>query len=566
MSRVLESRSIRGDSMASEDVQDEQITIQATPSELEPPKGLLNNRYLIEKEIGRGGIGVVYFARDKQLHSRPVVIKVLRRESLDNDWYKKKFYQEMEALARIDHPGVVGVLDSGEMPDDTPFLVMQFVEGATLRSVITAEGMPYEQVAHIARQIGRALSAAHSRGVCHRDLKPENIMLQTLSDGEELVKVIDFGIARIKDSQLASNRDTTAVAGTIVYMAPEQLSGKPSEASDVYAFGVIAYEMLTGRRPFNPDSPYRLLELQQAGIRIMPTDLRPGIPLEAQEAILKALSFDPGDRHARARDFGEDLALALIECKTIPGAPTQNAPSSQPTLRLPVEVTSTLPRKQKGRIYVAIVSLVVILALAVIAYIRLNREPAITTGGFSDDFDLFNASRWNMPPSGWSQSDGRLHIENAPIVVFPKDVNYRDFVIRFHLKLTNAGGAAWAARVKDSGDYYLFYLSGPEGLFPGRFNSYIVRKNKFDPGNHFDSVPALVNLSAGAEYDVEITSVNNVIESRITSAETGKDMKLGFFKDPNNVLPYGSIGFRTVGPEQFSIDELYVLPPAAQVK
>lgn len=551
--------------MASENVQDEQTTIPATPSEAEPPKELLNNRYLIEKEIGRGGIGVVYFARDKQLHSRPVVIKVLLRESLDNEWYKKKFYQEMEALARIDHPGVVGVFDCGEMPDGAPFLVMQFVEGATLRSAIKAEGMPYEQVAHIARQIGRALSEAHSRGVCHRDLKPENIMLQTLSDGEELVKIIDFGIARIKDSQVASNKDTTAVAGTIAYMAPEQLSGKPSEASDIYAFGVIAYEMLTGRRPFNPDSPYSLLEMQRAGIRVLPADLRPGIPLEAQDAILKAISFDPVDRHARARNFGEDLASALIECRSISDAPTQKAPSSQPTLRPPVEVTSTVPRRTKAWLYVAIVALAVMIAFAVKAFTSLNGEPAITTMQFSDDFDLFNASRWNMPSAGWSvQSDGRLHIENSPTVGFPKDDNYRDFVMTFHLKLTNAGGAAWAARVKDSGNYYLFYLSGPEGLFPGRFNSYIVRNNKFDPGNYFDSVAALVNLSPGAEYDVEVTAVNNVIESRIIPAETGKEMKLLSFKDPNNVLPYGSIGFRTVGPERFSIDELYVLPPDAQ--
>jgi serine/threonine protein kinase len=494
-----------------------------------------------------------------------VVIKVLLRESLDNEWYKKKFYQEMEALARIDHPGVVGVFDSGEMPDGAPFLVMQFVEGATLRSVIKAEGMPYEQVAHIARQIGRALSEAHIRGVCHRDLKPENIMLQTLSDGEELVKIIDFGIARIKDSQVATNKDTTAVAGTIAYMAPEQLSGKPSEASDIYAFGVIAYEMLTGRRPFNPDSPYSLLEMQRAGIRVLPADLRPGIPLEAQAAILKAISFDPGDRHPRARNFGEDLALALIEYRSIPDAPTQIAPSSQPTLRPPVEVTSTLPRRKKAWLFVAIVALAVMIAIAVMTYRSFTAEPAITTMAFGDDFDLFNASRWNMPSSGWSvQSDGRLHIEDAPTVGFPKDANYRDFVMRFHLKLTSAGGAAWAARVKDSGNYYLFYLSGPEGLFPGRFNSYIVRNNKFDPGNYFDSVAALVNLSPGAQYDVEITASNNIIESKIIPADTGEDIKLGVFKDPNDVFPYGSIGFRTVGPEQFSIDELYVTPPVVQ--
>ena len=119
---------------------------------------LIGNRYLIEKELGRGGIGVVYLGRDQQLLSRPVVIKVLLEQSAKDQWFKKKFKQEMEALARINHPGVIGVLDAGQMPDGKPYLVMQFVEGIVLRLAMTPEGMSFQRVADIIRQIGQALT------------------------------------------------------------------------------------------------------------------------------------------------------------------------------------------------------------------------------------------------------------------------------------------------------------------------------------------------------------------------------------------------------------------------
>ena len=275
---------------------------------------ILKERYLLEGELARGGIGVVYMARDKEFYSRRVVIKVLReemRESDQNLWVHKKFRQEMEALALIDHPGVVGALDAGEMPDGRPFLVMQFVEGKNLRSQMPVQGMDLARVANIVRQLGQALSAAHDKGIFHRDLKPENIMIQTLSGGEEHAKLIDFGIATVKDSQVAANSDTTRVAGTFAYMAPEQLRGHPLAASDIYALGVIAYEMVTGHLPFIAASIVELYEMQQRGVNVKPREHRYSLSDAAQEIILKALSFDANDRYARARDFGKALASAL---------------------------------------------------------------------------------------------------------------------------------------------------------------------------------------------------------------------------------------------------------------
>src|ERR1700730_9799250 len=145
---------------------------------------VLKNRYLIEKELGRGGIGAVYLARDKQLVSRPVVVKVLLVDSVENDGIVNKFRHEIDALSRVDHPNIVGIFDTGEMEDGKPYIVMQYVEGMTLRSAIQSSGMEFGRDANLFRQVGRALTAAHERGICHRDLKPENIMLQQLSDGD----------------------------------------------------------------------------------------------------------------------------------------------------------------------------------------------------------------------------------------------------------------------------------------------------------------------------------------------------------------------------------------------
>jgi serine/threonine protein kinase len=281
----------------------------------EPLAGkVLEGRYQIKRELGRGGFGVVYLALDQKMVSRPVVVKVLLDPGIGDEWSVKKFQQEIEALARVDHPSIVGIFDAGELPDGKPYLVMQYVEGISMRSDIKPEGMDFVRAANIIRQIGRALSAAHSKGVFHRDLKPENIMLRPMSDGDEQVKIIDFGVAKVRNSVVSLSTGKERAVGTIAYMSPEQLSALPlTAASDVYSFGVMAYEMLTGRRPSNPESVYQLLEMQRSGVRVKPIDLRPGLPQAAQEIILKALSFEPQDRFQRAREFGDQLAWALIE-------------------------------------------------------------------------------------------------------------------------------------------------------------------------------------------------------------------------------------------------------------
>src|SRR5213078_2596723 len=211
---------------------------------------LIDGRYLIKQKLGHGGFGVVYLALDQKMVSRPVVVKVILEQGIGDEWSVRKFKQEIEALARVDHPSIVGIFDAGEMPDGKPYLVMQYVEGSSLRAAIKPEGMEFGRAANIIRQVGRALSAAHRKEIYHRDLKPENVMLRATSDGDEQVKVIDFGVAKVRNSVTSLSTGKERAVGTIAYMSPEQLSVcKLTAASDVYSFGVMAYEMLTGRRP-----------------------------------------------------------------------------------------------------------------------------------------------------------------------------------------------------------------------------------------------------------------------------------------------------------------------------
>ncbi len=306
---------------------------------------LLDGRYLIKQELGKGGFGAVYLATDEKMVSRPVVVKVLLDEEISNEWSVRKFKQEVEALARVDHPSIIGILDAGELPEGKPYIVMQFVDGISLRSALRPEGIDLDRAANIIRQIGRALSAAHDKGILHRDLKPENIMLQSLGDGDEQVKVIDFGVAKVKNSLVSLSTGGDRAVGTIAYMSPEQLSAQPlTPASDVFSFAVMAYEMVTGRRPANPESIFQLLEAHRAGVRVRPIDLRPSLPEAAEKIILRALSFAPEDRYQKAREFGDQLAQTLSEDDERTKLQTQvvAGASAQPPVQASPEMAETI--------------------------------------------------------------------------------------------------------------------------------------------------------------------------------------------------------------------------------
>lgn len=280
-----------------------------------PPDNLvgtkIKDRYLIERELGHGGMGQLYLASDQNVNGRSVVIKFLLRELLEDAYAFQKFKQESKALSLIHHPNVVEVLDTGDLPDGRPYFVMQYVDGETLDQRIPQQGMPLEHAASILKQMGAALEHVHGKGVFHRDLKPTNIMLRR---GTDSVVLVDFGIAKVINPSAAATAMTQVSPGTLKYMSPEQLQSEEITAtSDIYSMGVIAFEMVTGRRPFDATSREKLLEQQRTGVDVKPTVFRRDLPPKAQDAILKALSFEPAARYQNAKQFSDNLAHALMD-------------------------------------------------------------------------------------------------------------------------------------------------------------------------------------------------------------------------------------------------------------
>jgi len=311
----------------------------------------LKGRYRIERLLSQGGFGTIYLARDLQLNSRLVVVKILLDRVSNDDWFRRKFSEEIEALSRIDDPGVVQVYDSGVLDEGRPYMVMQFVEGETLRKTIRPGGLDLARAARLLRSAGRALSAAHEKGVIHRDLKPDNLMVRP----DDRITLIDFGIASVADAETGRQSEKTKVAGTFTYMAPEQFDGKPTAASDVYGLGVIAFEMLAGAPPSAGKPMFELMLMQKEGTWPKISELRPSVPVAAQELILKSLAADPEKRFVSPREFGDALADALT-------APPPVAPPAPPP------ASPAPPRRTPLWIWAAA-------ALLVVAAIALARWP-----------------------------------------------------------------------------------------------------------------------------------------------------------------------------------------------
>jgi Kae1-associated kinase Bud32 len=270
---------------------------------------MIDDRYRIKEKLGHGGMGELYLAQEKRPNGGVVVLKFLSQDLLDDPSALTRFKKEAEALSRIHHTGVVEVLDVGELADGRPYIVMQYIDGEMLRSLIRSEGMNLERTASILKQIGDALDHVHQKGIFHRDLKPENIMLKR---GTDSVVIVDFGIAKVTNSLVAPSTAHGVSPGTLVYMSPEQLRGeRVTAATDIYSMALVAYEMVTGRRPFNPTSQSQLLDMQRGGVRAKPCDLRPNLPPLAQDVILRSLLFKVRDRYKSAGEFGNDLARAL---------------------------------------------------------------------------------------------------------------------------------------------------------------------------------------------------------------------------------------------------------------
>jgi serine/threonine-protein kinase len=270
---------------------------------------ILNNRYKIIKEIGRGGMAIVYSARDTLLE-RVVALKMLRPEYSSDKEFKEKFRQEAKAVAKLSHPNVVSIYDI-VVDEDKIYLVMEIVEGETLKDIIKRRGkLSIAESLEFAGQIAAALSIAHGNQIVHCDIKPQNIIL---TDDME-VKITDFGIARAVSS--ATTTMTETVVGSAHYFSPEQAKGGKIKAySDIYSLGVVLYEMTTGELPFHGESPISvaLKHIQQQAVS--PSKINSDIPKEVNDLIMKAISKNPEDRFQNAAEMRHEITLCLKNLK-----------------------------------------------------------------------------------------------------------------------------------------------------------------------------------------------------------------------------------------------------------
>ena len=274
----------------------------------------LDDKYQIEERLGSGGMGVVYRARHVQM-DRPVAIKVLRQQLVQDEAARVRFQIEARTAVLLRHPNALKVTDFGQTSEGFVYIVMELLEGRTLREILSREG-PIEtaRAISIVLQASDAVAAAHNAGIIHRDLKPSNILVTQSADQPAAVKVLDFGIAKLATNQLDDDEDVTSMAqrssviGTPRYMAPEQSNGAElSAAADVYSLGVILYEMLTGMAPFTGSTPAEIAQKHTNDPPHSPREIVPAIPEDVQRVVLHALEKQPADRPADAGEFRREL-------------------------------------------------------------------------------------------------------------------------------------------------------------------------------------------------------------------------------------------------------------------
>jgi len=267
--------------------------------------------YRVEAEIGRGGMAVVYRARDLRL-DRTVALKLLAPELARNDTFRKRFTHESRVAAAIDHPHIVPVFEADEK-DGILYIAMRYVEGSDLRHLLDREGpLPLATATRIAAQVASALDAAHEHGLVHRDVKPGNILVArgTDSDHPEHVYLTDFGLTK-KSLSLTGFTTVGQFVGTLDYVAPEQISGRPVDGRcDVYGFACVVYELLVGHPPFRRDDDMALLWAHQYDEPPPLTEERPELPAAVDPVFAKALAKTPGDRYDSCLDFIAALRAA----------------------------------------------------------------------------------------------------------------------------------------------------------------------------------------------------------------------------------------------------------------
>ncbi len=323
-----------------------------------PGTQLLANRYFIEKRLGRGAMGQVYLARDKNLGTRRVAVKTVRQDILNSEELQEgeaiaRFEREAMSAASVSHPNVVDVTDFGESAEGIFYLVMEYVEGETLHRLLRREGtLPVGRAVKLLRQIADGVEAAHEAGILHRDLKPANIFIMTKGKtGDGFIKVGDFGLAKIvnqtvTDANSNATPSSRGIIGTPEFMSPEQMQPElgVDVRADVYALGTIAYLMLGGRTPFVGD----LMQLVMQKIMHTPpplSTLRSDIPKDVEKVVMKALEIDPKNRPASVGEWITELEAAAEDVDD-----RKNAGTSRLVILAPVNAEVYVNDERKGSI------------------------------------------------------------------------------------------------------------------------------------------------------------------------------------------------------------------------
>lgn len=289
---------------------------------------VIGNRYEILEKIGEGGMATVYKARCNIL-KRYVAVKVLREEYTTDEEFIKRFNTEAQAAASLTHPNIVSIFDVGH-EDNVYYIVMELVQGKTLKEIINEDGvLPWKWSINIAIQVASALETAHKNNIVHRDIKPHNIIIT--EDG--IAKVTDFGIAKAVSNSTITAFGTTI--GSVHYFSPEHARGGYTDAkSDIYSLGVVMYEMLTGRVPFDADTPVSIALKHMQEKPIEPMKLNPSIPFAINKIIMKAMEKEPSLRYQSATEMLKDLSMALKDPEG--EFVKSNAETLQYTQRVPV--------------------------------------------------------------------------------------------------------------------------------------------------------------------------------------------------------------------------------------
>ena len=315
-------------------------------------------KYDIVERLGKGGMAEVYKGYQKNL-DRYVAIKVMHAFLITEEDFLNRFRREAQAMAKLSHPNIVGVYDFDVYGENSYYLVMEYINGGTLKEKLdemaaNGEKMTLEETIRICTEMANALAYAHRRQMVHRDIKPANIMLDDI--GKAILT--DFGIVKLVGNQSMAYTATGALIGTPSYMSPEQALGKPGdERVDIYALGVLLFQMVTGKLPFLADTPLAVVMKHVNEQPPLPMEFNPDVPLDLQEIILKALAKNPDDRYASAKEMANALSAVNLDGPkasagyvpaTTPSSPTLSSPKTEDTAPGQTAVSETASTANTG--------------------------------------------------------------------------------------------------------------------------------------------------------------------------------------------------------------------------